>query len=71
MEKEFDNYIVLNWKTGTIVKSLRKKPMNVKPYCMAVRLKLTVELPLNPEPVLEGKVKVPEATVTQMMSDVL
>ena len=68
IEKNFEFYVLLNWKTGN-VKVLKRKPNieKLSPFLIPIKLKLTVKVPERKELYAEGEITLSEEQVSKMV----
>jgi hypothetical protein len=70
MEKTFEGYILLNWKSGKVsVRKTFKKSSN--PFEIPVKFIIKVVIPEPKEVVARGEIVVPEQQVKEMVVEEL
>ena len=70
MKKNFEGFLLLNWKTKQM--SVRKKkPTNVNPFEIPVKVSIDVTIPQIPNIQVKGEIEIPETQVGEMVIESL
>ena len=70
MKKKFEGYLILNWKTKAMTIK-KRKPKNVEPFEIPVKVDIDVEVPQVPTVTLKGTIEIPETKVGEMVIEAI
>lgn len=72
IEKKFEGFLILNWKTKEI-KITKRKPIQsrLSPFQIPIKLCINVKIPQPKEIVAKGEIEVPEYKVNKMIIESL
>ena len=66
MEKIFKGFLIVNWKTGAM-RMNKKNPNRLSPFDIKINVNLTVEIPEKKEMKFDGKIKISEEKLAEMV----
>jgi hypothetical protein len=66
MERLFEGFLVINWKTGHMVVK-KRKPKNINPYQIPVKFEITVKVPEQKEVVAKGNIELTDQQATAIV----
>ena len=70
MERKFEYYLNINWKTG-FASITEKKPPVIGTMAFVVKLDLTIDIPESRTEVISAKVTLPAAKVQEMVAELI
>jgi len=66
IEKVFEGYLILNWKTGKF-EARKKGKRSYSPYEIPIKLQIKVEIPEQKELVAKGHITLSEQKVKELL----
>lgn len=69
MNKTFEGYLLLNWKTGRI--KIMKRKRRAGPFDVVVHFRIELELPEPKEHEISGRIIIPKEKVAEMVFEAL
>jgi len=68
--KNFKYHIIIDFRTGTM-RSVKKKPQNIKPYEISVGLNIKVNIPIKQEIKFDAEITLPETKIVDITSELV